>query len=208
MNPKAEPIPVDLSEGDSNLVGQFPRRVPGRHRSRRGSPGEWPLLFRRPFPTGEWANAPLLPGAIQKEGVPPPAPFPIPCAGPAPGIRPANAPAAIMPLRPCCADLDTWPMSLKKRAMWARWWPNRLIGAVRGRGLAIGVELWRPRNDRAPATEEADRLMYACLARGLSFKVTGGNVVNLTPPLTIAENELDEALDIIDAGLQEIEAGT
>ena len=81
---------------------------------------------------------------------------------------------------------------------------QRLIGAVRGRGLAIGVELWRNLEDRTPATAEADRLMYACLARGLSFKVTGGNVVSLTPPLTITETELDQALDILEAALSEI----
>ena len=43
-----------------------------------------------------------------------------------------------------------------------------LVGDVRGVGLLLGVELVRP--DGTPATREAERVMYGCLARGLSFK--------------------------------------
>jgi 4-aminobutyrate aminotransferase len=42
-------------------------------------------------------------------------------------------------------------------------------------------------------------------ARGLSFKVSAGNVLTLTPPLTIGRDELDQALDIIDRCLTDIE---
>jgi 4-aminobutyrate aminotransferase len=45
----------------------------------------------------------------------------------------------------------------------------------------------------------ADRLLYACLERGLSFKVGGGTVLTLCPPLTITEAELDDAIDILAA---------
>ena len=41
--------------------------------------------------------------------------------------------------------------------------------------------------------------MYRCLTNGLSFKVGGGNVLTLCPPLTITRAELDTALDILDA---------
>jgi 4-aminobutyrate aminotransferase len=50
--------------------------------------------------------------------------------------------------------------------------------------------------------------MYECLARGLSFKVGQGNVLTLSPPLIIAPDELDRALDIVDAALTEVEAQT
>jgi (R)-1-hydroxy-2-aminoethylphosphonate ammonia-lyase len=82
---------------------------------------------------------------------------------------------------------------------------HRLIGDVRGLGLLMGIELVRDRETRWPATEEADRVMYRALERGLSFKVSAGNVLTLTPPLTVSLNELDRALDIIDEGLVEIE---
>ena len=47
------------------------------------------------------------------------------------------------------------------------------------------------------SAEVADRLLYACLDRGLSFKVGGGNVVTLCPPLTITVEDLDRALGIL-----------
>src|SRR6185436_12122863 len=56
-----------------------------------------------------------------------------------------------------------------------------LIGDVRGLGLLLGVELIRDRANGAHATDEADQVMYAALARGLSFKVTMGNILTLTP---------------------------
>jgi 4-aminobutyrate aminotransferase len=83
---------------------------------------------------------------------------------------------------------------------------HRLIGDVRGMGLLIVAELVRDRLTREPAADEADALMYAALRRGLSFKVTSGNVLTLTPPLTITHEEMDRALDILDACLTEIEA--
>ncbi len=77
-----------------------------------------------------------------------------------------------------------------------------LVAEARGMGLMLGLELRRA--DGSPAVEEADRLMYACLARGLSFKLGGGNVVTLCPPLTISTEELDQALDILESGLSSI----
>jgi 4-aminobutyrate aminotransferase len=78
-----------------------------------------------------------------------------------------------------------------------------LIGDVRGAGLLLGVELVRA--DGNPAAAEAERVMYGCLARGLSFKVGQGNVLNLSPPLVIAQADLDRALAILDAALAEVE---
>jgi 4-aminobutyrate aminotransferase len=82
---------------------------------------------------------------------------------------------------------------------------HALIGDVRGLGLLLGLELVRP--DGAPANEEAERVMYECLTRGLSFKVGQGNVLTLSPPLVIAEGDLDRAFDILDASLFAVEAG-
>jgi len=80
-----------------------------------------------------------------------------------------------------------------------------LIGDVRGLGLLLGVELVTDRATRAKATAEAEAVMYAALARGLSFKVSMGNVLTLAPPLVITRAELDRALDILDDSLTEVE---
>jgi len=45
-------------------------------------------------------------------------------------------------------------------------------------------------------------VMYRCLSRGLSFKIGGGNVLTLCPPLTIKRDELDAALDIVAEALE------
>ncbi len=70
------------------------------------------------------------------------------------------------------------------------------IGDVRGIGLLLGVELVDPATG-TPAREMAERVLYRCLANGLSFKVGQGNVLVLAPPLVIAEHDLERALDIV-----------
>jgi 4-aminobutyrate aminotransferase len=83
---------------------------------------------------------------------------------------------------------------------------HRLIGEVRGLGLLLGVELVRNRDTGERAVREAEQVMYAALSRGLSFKVTMGNLLTLTPALVITRSELDRALDILDAALTDVEA--
>ncbi len=80
-----------------------------------------------------------------------------------------------------------------------------LIGDVRGLGLLLGIELVKDRTTKERATDEAETVMYAALSRGLSFKVTMGNILTLTPALTITREEMGRALDIIDICLSEIE---
>jgi len=74
-----------------------------------------------------------------------------------------------------------------------------LIGAVRGAGLLLGIELVKA--DGKPAREEAEQVLYRCLSNGLSFKVGQGNVLVLAPPLTITPEELEKALDIVEEAL-------
>ena len=83
---------------------------------------------------------------------------------------------------------------------------HTLIGDVRGLGLLLGIELVTDRVTRARATEQAEAVMYRALSRGLSFKLTMGNIITLTPPLTIAREEIDLALDILDTCLSEVES--
>ncbi|MFZ0133521.1 MAG: aspartate aminotransferase family protein [Desulfobacterales bacterium] len=78
----------------------------------------------------------------------------------------------------------------------------RVIGDVRGRGLLFGVDLVVDREKKTPARAQAERVMYACLDRGLSFKVSHGGFLTLAPPLTITEAELDHALAILTEALR------
>ncbi len=58
---------------------------------------------------------------------------------------------------------------------------------------------------QAPATDAAEAVFYNAIDRGLSFKITMGNVLTLGPPLTITQGEMDQALDILEASLSALE---
>jgi 4-aminobutyrate aminotransferase len=75
-----------------------------------------------------------------------------------------------------------------------------IVGDVRGIGLLLAIELVDPASG-APARDAAERVLYDCLKGGLSFKVGQGNVIVLAPPLVIADDDLDRALDIVEAAI-------
>ena len=80
-----------------------------------------------------------------------------------------------------------------------------LIGDVRGLGLLIGVELVLDREEKTPAVDAAEAIMYAALEKGLSIKLSMGNILCMTPPLIITRDEMDSAMTIIDQCLSEVE---
>ncbi|MCK0140323.1 aspartate aminotransferase family protein [Aliiroseovarius sp. F47248L] len=73
----------------------------------------------------------------------------------------------------------------------------QIVGDIRGRGLIFGVEIVEDRTLKTPGNARAERIYYACLDAGLSFKISQGCVLTLSPPLTIARDDLDRALDIV-----------
>src|SRR5919198_322513 len=80
------------------------------------------------------------------------------------------------------------------------------IGDVRGRGLLIGVELVEDRDSRAPANALGAAVTNGCYERGLSMNITrtGGNAncLRIAPPLVVTEEEIDLAVEIMEASLQ------
>ncbi len=85
-----------------------------------------------------------------------------------------------------------------------------LIGDVRGRGLAIGVDLVHDRasRDPVPVTTTA-KVIYRAYQLGAVLFYVGlrGNVLELTPPLTLSEAEADEGVAIIDRALSDVGRG-
>jgi 4-aminobutyrate aminotransferase len=79
-----------------------------------------------------------------------------------------------------------------------------VIGDVRGKGLLWAVELVKDRTTKEKALEEAEKVMYSCMKKGLSFKVSAGNVLQLSPALTITREELQTALNILEESLNEL----
>jgi 4-aminobutyrate aminotransferase len=84
-----------------------------------------------------------------------------------------------------------------------------LIGEVRGRGLAIGIELVQDRIGRAPARRETALTVYRAHQLGLVLYYVGVNsdVLELTPPLTLTDAEADEGVNMLDAALADVAAG-
>jgi len=79
-----------------------------------------------------------------------------------------------------------------------------LIGDVRGVGLLWGIELVKDRKSKEKAIKESEAVMYECLNRGLSFKVSAGNVLQLSPPIIITREQLKEALTIVEAAIASV----
>ncbi len=72
------------------------------------------------------------------------------------------------------------------------------VGDARGRGLLAAIELVRP-DTGAPDPLAAARIVRSALREGLILLVDGpdANVIGLSPPLTIAESQLDFALSTL-----------
>ena len=87
---------------------------------------------------------------------------------------------------------------------------HEMIGDVRGRGLAIGIDLVTDREKRTPVPAKTTaKVIYRAYELGASFIYVGleANVLEITPPLNISEAEAAEGLDIIDRALAEVAAG-
>jgi 4-aminobutyrate aminotransferase/(S)-3-amino-2-methylpropionate transaminase len=75
------------------------------------------------------------------------------------------------------------------------------IGDVRGIGAMLALELVEDRATRAPAPELTARVLRRAVERGAIFLRAGvhGNVIRVLMPLVIREEELEEALDALEA---------
>ncbi len=82
---------------------------------------------------------------------------------------------------------------------------HEVVAGVRGRGLMLGLELTDPETG-GPATELAGRVVLESLRRGWIVLADGpgGNILALTPPLTIGEQLLDRTTETLDVLLGEL----
>ncbi|EGQ7687061.1 TPA: aspartate aminotransferase family protein [Vibrio parahaemolyticus] len=79
-----------------------------------------------------------------------------------------------------------------------------VIGDVRGIGMLWGIELVIDHESKARAYDEAEAVLYQCLNNGVSFKVSQGNVIQLSPPLIITREQLTEALAIFEEAIAKV----
>ena len=81
------------------------------------------------------------------------------------------------------------------------------IGDVRGRGLANGVELVTDRDSKTPDSKLAAAVAYRAFELGVVVYKVGGNVLEVTPPLVITDEEIDRAVAILGQAVDDAVAG-
>ena len=82
--------------------------------------------------------------------------------------------------------------------------PALQMGDVRGLGAMVAFELVEDRQSKTAAPELTNCVVAECEKRGLIVLPCGtrANVVRILPPLTIEDELLDEALDILEASIE------
>ncbi len=80
------------------------------------------------------------------------------------------------------------------------------VGDVRGRGLAIGLELVDPATGE-PDSRLAAQVSYRAWQLGAVVYYVGGNVLEITPPLVLSEDEAHRAAEIIGAAIADAMTG-
>lgn len=82
-----------------------------------------------------------------------------------------------------------------------------VIGDVRGRGLMQGIELVKDLTTKEPASEATKHLFEVTKNLGLIIGKGGlyGNVVRISPPMTVSEEEIAMSLDVLDKAFREVQ---
>jgi 4-aminobutyrate aminotransferase len=82
---------------------------------------------------------------------------------------------------------------------------HHCIGDVRGRGLMVGIEFVKDRATREPAGQLVHDLVQRAFRQGLLLLGAGKSTLRLAPPLVVDQNDVDTAMDMIDACLAELD---
>jgi 4-aminobutyrate aminotransferase/(S)-3-amino-2-methylpropionate transaminase len=81
-----------------------------------------------------------------------------------------------------------------------------LIGEVRGLGAMSAIELVRDRETKEPAREETAEIVRLAATRGVLILPAGvyGNCIRFLAPLVITDEQLDEALGVLESCVLEV----
>jgi 4-aminobutyrate aminotransferase/(S)-3-amino-2-methylpropionate transaminase len=84
---------------------------------------------------------------------------------------------------------------------WQKKW--EMVGEVRGLGGMCAIELVRDTRTKEPADTETKELSKYCYEHGLITITAGtyGNVMRILVPLVVTDAQLEEGMDVLEAGL-------
>ncbi len=96
----------------------------------------------------------------------------------------------------------------KRFATRATQWQSRfdLVGDIRGLGAMRAIELVKSRENREPAAAPTREITQYCYEHGLITITAGsyGNVVRVLVPLVITDEQMDEALDVLESAIASV----
>lgn len=81
-----------------------------------------------------------------------------------------------------------------------------IVGDVRGRGLIGGVELVEDRESKEPNRRLPAKIVYRAWELGLIVYYAGnwGNVLEITPPLIIEQDAIEEGVELLDRAIADV----
>jgi 4-aminobutyrate aminotransferase/(S)-3-amino-2-methylpropionate transaminase len=81
-----------------------------------------------------------------------------------------------------------------------------IIGDVRGLGAMVAVELVKDRITKEPATEDTEKIVQYCIQNGVLIPTAGinKNVLRILVSFVITEEQLEEAMDILEEGIAQV----
>jgi adenosylmethionine-8-amino-7-oxononanoate aminotransferase len=84
---------------------------------------------------------------------------------------------------------------------------HEIVGNVRGLGLVAGIELVRDRQSKAsfdPSMGVARKVMLAALEEGVIVRALSGDVIALSPPFVITEQQIDRMVSVLDRAIASV----
>lgn len=84
-----------------------------------------------------------------------------------------------------------------------------MVGDVRGKGLIFGIEIVKDKKTKTPAQNETAKVCYRTWELGMIIYYLGlySNSIEIAPPLTITEAELEKGLDLLEQAVRDVETG-
>ncbi len=104
----------------------------------------------------------------------------------------------------CDAANKIGAYSMKRLAAIEEKYPE--VGEIRALGAMIGIELVKDKVSKEPNSEATSAIIKACAAKGLIIISAGvyGNVIRMLAPLVITDEQLAQALDILEESFEEV----